>query len=84
MKWLYLRLAKTAKTISSKHTEKEIRVITLFTRATNNIKIGIDLSNKMNNLYNKKFKSLKKKLKAISEDRKISHAQPWVGQINVD
>ena len=50
-------------------TEKEIGETTSFTKATNNIKyLQLILSKQVKNLYDKNFKSLKKKLKKISED----------------
>jgi len=49
--------------------EKEIRKMTPFTIVTNNIKyLGVTLSKKVKGLYDKNFKSLKKKLKNISDD----------------
>ena len=56
-----------------KQAEKEIREIVPFTIVTNNIKyLGVTLTNKVNDLYDKNFKSLKKDIK---EDGKILNAQ---------
>ena len=59
-----------------KQAEKEIRETTPFTIVTNNIKyLGVTLTKQDKDLYDKNFKSLKKKKsKKISEDGKISHA----------
>ena len=63
----------------SKQAEKEIRVTTPFSIFTNNIKyLGLTLTKEVKDLYDKYFKSLKKKLK-ISEDGKISHAHGLAG-----
>ena len=60
----------------NKQAEKEIRETTLFSIVTNNIKyIGVTLTKEVKDLYDKNFKSLKKKLKKISEDGKISRAR---------
>jgi hypothetical protein len=59
---------KLTKKVSSplfhnKWTEKEIRETTPFTIATNNIKyLGITLTEQMKDLYDKKFKFLKKEI----------------------
>jgi hypothetical protein len=46
-----------------KWAEKEIREITSFTIITNNIKyLGVTLTKQMKDLYEKNFKSLKKKI----------------------
>ena len=52
-----------------------------FTIDTNNIKyLGVTLTRQVKDLYDKNFKSLKKnKVKKISEDGKISHANGLVG-----
>jgi hypothetical protein len=56
-----------------KQAEKEIREIVPFTIVTNNIKyLGVTLMKKVNDLYDKNFKSLKKDIK---EDGKILNAQ---------
>ena len=67
----------------NKQGEKEIRETPPFTIVTNNIKyLGMTLTKKVKDLYDKNFKSLKrKKLKKISEDRKISHAHGLAGLI---
>ena len=60
---------------NDKQAEKEIREATPFTIDTNNIKdFSKTLINQVKDLYDKIFKSWKKKLKKISEDRKNSHA----------
>ena len=59
----------------NKQTEKEIRETVPFTIVTNNIKyLGVTLTKEVKDLYDKNFKSLKKEIKEISEDGKISHA----------
>ena len=46
--------------------EKEIRETTLFTIVTNNIKyLGVILTKKVKDLYDKNFKSLKKEIKGL-------------------
>ena len=46
-----------------KHVEKEIRENIPFTIATNNMKyLGVTLTKQVKNLYDKNFKSLKKKI----------------------
>jgi hypothetical protein len=58
-----------------KHDEKEITETTTFTIVTKNIKyLGVTLTKEEKDLYHKTFKSLKKNLKKISEDGKISYA----------
>ena len=58
----------------NKQAEKEIRETTPFTIVRNNIKyLSITLTKEEKDLYHKTFKSLKKNLKKISEDGKISH-----------
>jgi viroplasmin and RNaseH domain-containing protein len=60
---------------NDKWIEKEIRETTPFTIVTNNIKyLGMILTKKVKDLYDKNFKSLKKEIEKISEDGKISHA----------
>jgi hypothetical protein len=62
-----------------KQTEKEIRETTPFTIVTKNVKyLGVTLTKEVKDLYDKNFKSLKKKLK-ISEDGKIFHAHGLAG-----
>jgi hypothetical protein len=64
-----------------KQAEKEIRETTPFTIITNNIKyLGVTRTKEVKDLYDKNFKSLKKKLKNIS-DGKISHAHWLAGSI---
>jgi hypothetical protein len=48
----------------NKKAEKEIRETTPFTIVTNNIKyLGVNLTNKVEDLYNKNFNSLNKEIK---------------------
>jgi hypothetical protein len=66
-----------------KQAEKEIRETTTFSIATNNINyLGVTLSKEVKDLYNKKFKSLKKEIK---EDLRIWKDLPcsWIGRINI-
>ena len=65
-----------------KQAEKEIReFLSPFTIVRNNIKyLGMTLTRQVKDLYDRNFKSLKKKLK-ISEDGKISHAHGLAGLI---
>jgi hypothetical protein len=65
-----------------KEAEKEISETTPFSIVTNNIKyLGVTLTKEVKDLYDKGFKSLKKELKKISEDGKISHAHGLAGSI---
>jgi hypothetical protein len=65
-----------------KQAEKEIKETTPFTIVTNNIKyLGVTLTKEVKDLYDKNFKSLKKKSKKISKDGKISHAHGLAGSI---
>jgi hypothetical protein len=65
-----------------KHAEKEIRENTPFIKVINNIKyLGVTLTKEVKDLYEKSFKSLKKEIKKISQDRKISHAHRLAGSI---
>ena len=58
-----------------KQTEKEIRETTPSTTVKNNIKyLGLTLTKGVKGWYDKNFKSLKKEIKKISENGKISHA----------
>jgi hypothetical protein len=58
-----------------KHHEKEIRETTHFKIVTNDIQyLGVTLTKEVKGLYDKNFKTLKKEIKKISEDGKISHA----------
>jgi hypothetical protein len=60
---------------NDKWAEKEIRKITPFTIATNHIKyLGAMLSKQVKDLYDKNFKSLKRKLRKILEEGKMPHA----------
>ena len=63
-----------------KEADTEIRETTPVTIVTNNIKyLGVTLTKEVKDLYDKNFKSLRKKLKKISEDGKISHAHGLAG-----
>jgi hypothetical protein len=65
-----------------KQAEKEIRETTPFTIVTNNIKyFGVTLTIEVKDLYDKKFKSLKKEIK---EDLRRWKDLPcsWIGRIN--
>jgi hypothetical protein len=65
-----------------KKAEKEIRETIPFTLVTNIIKyLGMTVTKEVKNLYDKNFKSLKKEMKKISEDGKISHAHELAGSI---
>jgi cephalosporin hydroxylase len=65
-----------------KQAVKEIRKATLFTIITNNIKyLGVNITKKVKDLYDKNFKSLKKEIKKILEDGKISYAHGLAGSI---
>jgi hypothetical protein len=65
-----------------KQAENEIRETTHFSIVTNNIKyLGLTLTEEVKDLYEKNFKSLRKKLNKISEDGKISHAHRLAGSI---
>ena len=66
-----------------KQAEKEVREMTPFTIATNNIKyLGVTLTKQVKDLYDKIFKSLKKKME---EDlRKWKNLLcSWIGRINI-
>jgi hypothetical protein len=66
-----------------KQAEKEIRETTPFTIVTNNIKyLGVTLSKQGKDLYDKKFKSLKKEFKKYLR-RWINLSNSWVGRINI-
>ena len=67
-----------------KQAEKGIRETTPFTIVTNNIKyLGVTLTKQVKDMYDKKFKSLKKEIKKkkSSEDGKISYAHGLAGLI---
>ena len=58
-----------------RHVEKEIREKVPFTIVTKTMKyVGVTLTKQVKDLYDKKFKPLRKKLRRISENGKISHA----------
>jgi hypothetical protein len=60
--------------------EKEVGETKPFTIATNNIKyLGVGLTKQVKDLYDKNISHWRKKLKKISEDRKISHAHGSIG-----
>ena len=66
-----------------KQAEKEIRRMTCFTIATNNIKyLGVTLTKQVKDLYDKNFKFLKKESK---EDLRRWKNLPcsWIGKINI-
>jgi hypothetical protein len=66
-----------------KRTEKEIRETKPFTTVTNNIKyLGVTLTKKVKDLYDKNFKSLKKE---IEEDLRRQKDLPcsWIGRIDI-
>jgi hypothetical protein len=66
-----------------KRAEKESRETTPFTIVTNNIKyLGMTLTMEVKDLYDKKFKSLKKE---IEEDLRRWKDLPcsWIGRINI-
>ena len=66
-----------------KQAEKEIREMTPFTIATNNIKyLGVTLTKQVKDLYDRNFKSLKKE---IEEDLRRWKNLPcsWIGRINI-
>ena len=66
-----------------KQDEKEVREMTPFAMATNNIKyLGVTLTKQVKDLYNKNFRSLKKE---IEEDLKKWKNLPivWIGRINI-
>jgi hypothetical protein len=60
---------------NDKRAEKKIRETIPFTTATNNMKyLGVTLAKQVKDLYDKNFKSLKKKIKEDLKDGKIYHA----------
>jgi hypothetical protein len=61
-----------------KQTKKEMKGMILFIIVTNNIKyLGGTLTKLVKDLYDKNFKSLKKEIKKISDDEKISMLMDW-------
>ena len=68
---------------NDKETEKEIRETSLFTIATNNIiYLGVTLTKDVKDLFDKKFKSLKKEIK--EDIRKWKDLQcSWIGRISI-
>jgi hypothetical protein len=66
----------------NKQAEKEIRETTPFTLVTNNIKyLGMTLTKELKNLYDKNFKSLKKKIKDLRRWKDLPCS--WIGRINI-
>ena len=68
---------------NDKQTEKEIMGTTPFTIATNSIKyLGVTLTKQVKDLYDNKFKSLKKE---IEDDQRKWRDLPWswIGRINI-
>jgi hypothetical protein len=66
-----------------KQAEKEIRETYPFTIATNSIKyLGVTLTKQVKDLYDNKFKSLKKE---IDDDQRKWRDLPdlWIGKINI-
>jgi hypothetical protein len=64
-----------------KQAEKEIREMTPFTIATNNIKyFGVTLTKQVKKLYDKNFKSLKKEIKDLRRYKGLPCS--WIGRIN--
>jgi hypothetical protein len=66
-----------------KQAEKEIRATTPFTIVTNNIKyLGVTLTKQVKDLYDKKFKSLKKEIdEYLRRWKDLSWS--WIGRINI-
>jgi hypothetical protein len=65
-----------------KQAEKEIRETTLFSIVTNNIKyLGMTLTKEVKDLYDKKFKSLKKEIKDLRRWKDLPCS--WNGRINI-
>jgi hypothetical protein len=65
-----------------KKAVKEYQETTPFSIFTNNIQyLGVTLTKEVKDLYDNYFKSLKKEIKEISEDRMISHAYGLAGSI---
>jgi hypothetical protein len=66
-----------------KQVEKEIKKTTPFTVVTNNIKyLRVTQTNKVKDLYDKNFKSLKKKMKDLRRWKNlVSHAHGLAGLI---
>jgi hypothetical protein len=65
-----------------KQAEKKIRETTPFTIVTNNIKyLGVTLSKEVKDLYDKNFKSLKKKIKDLRKWKDFPCS--WIGRINI-
>jgi hypothetical protein len=65
-----------------KWTEKEIRETTPFKIVTNNIKyLGVTLTKEVKDLYDKKFKSLKKEIEDLRRSKDLPSS--WIGRINI-
>ena len=80
-----INLSKSVAFLYSKDklAEKEVREMTLFTTATNNIKyLDVTLTTQIKDLYEKNFRSLKK---AIEEDLRKWKNLPcsWIGRNNI-
>ena len=58
---------------NDKQAEKEIRKTSTLTIATNIKYLGGNSNKQVKDLYDKNFKSLKKRFKKITENEKISH-----------
>jgi hypothetical protein len=68
---------------NDKQAKKEIREITPFTIATQNVKyLGVTVTKQVKHLYDKNFKSLKKE---VEEDVRRWKDLPcsWIGSINI-
>jgi hypothetical protein len=66
-----------------KQAEKEIRETTPFTIVTNNIKyLGVSLTKEVKDLYDKKFKSIKKEIEEALRTWKDLLCS-WIGRINI-
>ena len=65
-----------------KQAKKEIRETTPFLIATNNIKyLGMTLIKQVKGLYDKNFKSLKKKIEDIRRWKDLPCS--WIGRVNI-
>ena len=65
-----------------KQAEKEVREMTPFTIATNNIKyLGVTLTKHIKDLYEKNFRSLKKEIEDLRKWKNLPCS--WIGRINI-
>ena len=65
-----------------KWAEKEIREMIPFIIVTNNVKyLGVTLTKKVKDLYDKNFKSLKKEIKGLRRWKDLLGS--WTGRINI-